>query len=127
MAGATDPSIAAALEDQARSLKMQVKTLDSTQKLLQWIYERFDEQDVRWWELEQTVATNASDLSTLQAKVDATDLEHMWSCSRARPGTVSTLSQQPQQRGWRRWRTYTRCSTLGVHALTLPCTRCERS
>jgi hypothetical protein len=75
MAGATDPSIATALEDQARALKMQAKTLDSTQKLLQQICERFDEQDGRWRELEHTVATNASELSTLQAKVDAADLE----------------------------------------------------
>jgi hypothetical protein len=54
MVGATDPSIAMALEDQARALKMQAKTLDSTQKLLQRICERFDEQDVRWRELEHT-------------------------------------------------------------------------
>lgn len=42
MTGATDPSIAAALEEQSKSLKSQAKSLDSTQKLLQRICDRFN-------------------------------------------------------------------------------------
>jgi hypothetical protein len=64
MAGATDPSIAVALEEQAKPLKVQAKSLDSTQKLLQWIRDHFDQQDARWREQEHTVATTATDLHT---------------------------------------------------------------
>jgi hypothetical protein len=74
MAGATDPSIAAALDDQAKSLKVQAKALDSTQKLLQQLYDRFDDQDVCWRALESKVDANATNLATLQAKLDDTGI-----------------------------------------------------
>jgi hypothetical protein len=75
MAGATDPSIAAALDDQAKSLKVQAKALDSTQKLLQQLYDRFDDQDVCWRALESKVDANATNLATLQAKLDDTGID----------------------------------------------------
>ena len=68
MVGATDPSVAAALEDQARSLKVQAKALDSTQKLLQQICDRFTEQDASWNSIEKAVATNTNEIASLRAK-----------------------------------------------------------
>lgn len=75
MAGATDPSIAAALEDQAKAIKGQAKALDSTQKLLQQICDRFTEQDKRWCALESSVAANTSNLAALHLKFDDSEIE----------------------------------------------------
>jgi hypothetical protein len=82
MAGASDPSIAFALEEQSKSLKAQDKSLDSTQKLLQRICDCFDAQDARYRILEASMASQAADLTTLRAgEGDAVsslraDLEH---------------------------------------------------
>ena len=46
MAGAADPSIATALEEQSKSLKAQAKSLDSTQKILQRICDRFEHDEL---------------------------------------------------------------------------------
>lgn len=67
MTGATDPSIASALEEQSKSLKAQAKSLDSTQKLLQRICDRFDAQDARYRILEASVASQAADLASIRA------------------------------------------------------------
>ncbi|XP_020404062.1 uncharacterized protein [Zea mays] len=82
MAGVADPSIATALEEQSKSLKAQAKSLDSTQKILQRICDRFDAQDARYRVLEASVASQAADLAALRAgEGDAVsnlraDLEH---------------------------------------------------
>lgn len=75
MAGATDPSIATALENQAKAIKGQAKALDSTQKLLQQICDRFTEQDKRWRALESSVAANTSNLAALHLKFDDSEIE----------------------------------------------------
>src|SRR5688572_17580051 len=82
MAGVADPSIATAVEEQSKSLKAQAKSLDSTQKILQRICDRFDAQDARYRVLEASVASQAADLAALRAgEGDAVsnlraDLEH---------------------------------------------------
>jgi hypothetical protein len=67
MAGALDLSIAVALEEQSKSLKAQAKSLDSTQKLLQHICDRFDAQDACYRVLEASVTSEAADLASLHA------------------------------------------------------------
>jgi uncharacterized protein YicC (UPF0701 family) len=47
-------------------LKAQAKSLDSTQKILQRICDRFDAQDARYRVLEASVASQVADLASLR-------------------------------------------------------------
>lgn len=54
MAGASDPSIAAAIAAQSKSIETQSKTMANWSKILQQLCDRLESQDQRWSGLEKS-------------------------------------------------------------------------
>lgn len=69
MAGASDPSVAAALDAQAKSIDTQSRTLASQSKILQQICDKLESQDTRCYQL-KAVSTNAETIAMLHVKLD---------------------------------------------------------
>jgi hypothetical protein len=71
MAGAADPSVAAALDAQSKSIDIQSRTLATQSKILQQLCDRLDSQDQKWNNLEQAVDHNATKIVALQRNLES--------------------------------------------------------
>lgn len=69
MAGASDPSIAAAIAAQSKSIETQSKTMANQSKIPQQLCDRLQSQDQRWSGLEKAVSANADNVAKLHEKM----------------------------------------------------------
>lgn len=71
MAGASDPTIAAAIAAQSKSIESQSKTLAAQSKLLQQLCDRLESHDERWRQLESAVGKNVDNIAALTNRIES--------------------------------------------------------
>lgn len=71
MAGASDPTIAAAIAAQSKSIESQSKTLAAQSKLLQQLCDRLESHDECWRQLESAVGKNVDNIAALTNRIES--------------------------------------------------------